>query len=319
MSSLNGLIRLSKDRLEANRRLLLLLDPGSPEHATHVARQKTVFDTALRAMPSMPEDLAVDLCEDVARVGWPSHTEQIAAIMDHVVPPAELRLFGQPVAPRTQQQNYVELEHHLPARIWTAASEVFMRVLVEFLCVDLGLQYASEMTQQKIVAVALLVKHGRSGAAETSFQYKRSLMDVAKRCLKQHRYLSPVEWIANLPADQVSLRAQFPGQWNQSQARGENTAVPCPHHATDVAAVVSMVPMRNSMKRTAENNISSGAPLGNSLGANAGGPVHDVVRMLAQLLGGSRSRGPGDGEGGIALEYLQPRQQLQVVMNSLMG
>ena len=43
------------------------------------------------------------------------------------------------------------------------------------------------------------------------------------------------------------------------------------------------------------------------------------MRMLAQLLGGGGSRGPGDGEGGIALEYLQPRQQLQVVMNCLMG
>ena len=117
MSSLSGLLRLSKDRLEANRRLLLLLDLGSPEHAAHVVRQKTVFDTALRAMPSMPEDLAVDLCEDVARVGWPDHTEQIAAIMDHVVPPAELRLFGQQVTSRAQLQNYVHIEHHLPNRI----------------------------------------------------------------------------------------------------------------------------------------------------------------------------------------------------------
>ena len=107
MSSLNNLVRVAKDRLEANCRLLALLDPGSAQHNDAVVRQQAVFVQALRAMPMMPEDVAVELCEDVARVGWPSHAEQIAAIMDHIVPPAELRLFGQPVAARTQQQNYV--------------------------------------------------------------------------------------------------------------------------------------------------------------------------------------------------------------------
>ena len=138
MSSLKTLLRLAKERLEANRRLLLLLVAGSAEHTANVVRRKIVFDTALRAMPNMTEDLAVDLCEDVARVGWPSHTEQIAAIMDHVVPPAELRLFGQPVAARTQKQSYVWIEHHLPERIWNGSSERFTQHLCEFVCVDMA-------------------------------------------------------------------------------------------------------------------------------------------------------------------------------------
>ena len=111
-----------------------------------------------------------------------------------------------------------------------------------------------------------------------------------------------------MPEDQVSLRAQFPAQWNQSQARGDNRAVPRPHHATDVAAVVAMVPMRNSMKRTAENKLGNGVPLGNSFGVNAGGSTHELMRMFAQLLGGRSLRTPGDGDSGIALEMLPPRQ-----------
>ena len=88
--------------------------------------------------------------------------------------------------------------------------------------------------------------------------------------------------------------------------------------------------MRNSMKRTAEQNLGSeaplgsrylgsGAPLGNSLVANPGGPTQELMRMFAQLLGGRGFRGPGDGGGGIALDFPPPRQQLQVVMNWLMG
>ena len=68
MSSLSGLLRLCTERLEANRRLLAVLDPATPEHATHVDRQKVVFGTALQAMPSMPGHLAVDLCEVVVGV-----------------------------------------------------------------------------------------------------------------------------------------------------------------------------------------------------------------------------------------------------------
>ena len=137
--------------------------------------------------------------------------------------------------------------------------------------------------------------------------------------MKQHRHQRPAEWVETLPRDQRSFHEQYPLQWAQSQARGDNRAVPCPHHATDVAAVVSMVPMRNSMKRTAENNLGSGAPLGNTFGANAGGPTHELMRMFAQLLGGGGFRGPGDGDGGIALEMLPPRQQLLAVMNLLMA
>jgi hypothetical protein len=186
----------------------------------------------------MPGDLAVDLCEDVARVGWPSHTEQIAAIMDHVVPPAELRLFGQPVAARTQQQNYVCIEHHVPERIWNGHNEQFTTHLCEFICVDMGLQNASESTVQKMVALSLLITHGgRHGATSTSWNTKRSLTDLVKKYLKQHRYQRPVEWIETLPRDQLSFQAEFPRQWTQSQARGDNQAVPCPHSAVDVQAV----------------------------------------------------------------------------------
>ena len=118
---------------------------------------------------------------------------------------------------------------------------------------------------------------------------------------------------------QVSFRAEFPRQWEQSQARGDNEAVPCPHHRADVQAVVGMVPMRNSLKRTAEHNLGSGAPLDNSIVATSGGPTHELMRMFAQLLGGRGFRGPGDDGGGIALDFPPPRQQLQVVMNWLMG
>ena len=114
-----------KDRMLANARLIQAMDAGSAEYTACVVRQKAVFDTALRAMPNMTEDLAIDLCEAVARVGWPAHEEQIAGIMDHVVPAAELRFFGQPVAPRTKQQNYTWIEHHVPDRIWNGPREQF--------------------------------------------------------------------------------------------------------------------------------------------------------------------------------------------------
>ena len=322
MSSLLNLIRLSKARLEANHRLLMLFDVGSAEHNENVDRQRHVFATALRAMPDMPEDIAVKLCEDVAAVGWPSHREEIAAIMDKVKqwPPAEPRLLQRPCPLRTLQQNYVDIDQHVPERIWAADGELFLQLLCEFICVDMGLQNASEATVQKLVALSLLMAHGgRNGATSTSWPHKRSLTDLVKKYLRQHRYQRPVEWITNLPVDQVSFRAQFPGQWNQSQARGDNQAVPCPHHRADVQAVVQTVPMRNSLKRTAEHNLASGAPLDNSIVATSGSPTHELMRMFAQLLGGRNLRGPGDGDGGIALEFPPQRQQLQVVMNWLMG
>ena len=65
----------------------------------------------------------------------------------------------------------------------------------------------------------------------------------------------------------------------------------------------------SSMKRTAEYNIAvrSGAPLNNSVGENPGGSGLELMRMFAQLLGGGGFRGPGDRDGGIALEMLTPR------------
>ena len=101
-SSLNNLLRLAKERLQANERLLSMLPPGSIQHNDAILRQRAVFLQGLGSMPLMPEDDALELCEEVARVGWPSHAVEIAAIMDHVVPAAELRLFGQPLATRTQ-------------------------------------------------------------------------------------------------------------------------------------------------------------------------------------------------------------------------
>ena len=68
-SSLNNLLVLVKNRLDANGRLLLLLPPGGDPYNAAAARQQHVFDAALRAMPMMPESAAVDLCEEVARVG----------------------------------------------------------------------------------------------------------------------------------------------------------------------------------------------------------------------------------------------------------
>ena len=58
----------------------------------------------------MPENAAVELCEEVARVGWPAHDVQVAAIMDHIVAPAELRLAQLAGAARTQLQNYTHFE-----------------------------------------------------------------------------------------------------------------------------------------------------------------------------------------------------------------
>ena len=179
MTSLNNLLALVKTRLEANGRLLLLLPPGGEQLNATAARQQHVFDAALRAMPMMPESVAVDLCEEVARVGWPSHDAQVAAIMDHISPPAELRLFGQQVTSRTQLQNYVHIEHHVPDRIWNGSREQFTAHVCEFICVDMGLQNASESTVQKMVALSLLVTHGgRNGATSTSWGNKRSATSV---------------------------------------------------------------------------------------------------------------------------------------------
>ena len=144
-------------------------------------------------------------------------------------PPAEIRL-AQPVAARTMQQNYTAIENHLPARIWTGPKDRFTAEMCEFVCVDLGLHNASETTVQKLVALVILVTHGRIGATTSSWQHKRSLIDVVKRYLKQHRYQRPVVWIAVLPDDQVTFRAQYPTQWNRSNARGDNQVVPRPHY-----------------------------------------------------------------------------------------
>ena len=331
MSSLGGLIRLTNERLEANRRLLALLDPATPEHAARVDRQKGVFGTALQAMPNFPERIAVDLCEAVARVGWPDHTAQLQAIMDHIVAPAENRLFGQlTTSSRTQLQNYVDMDHHIPKRVWEASLHDFTALLCEWLRVDMGCQNASECTVQKAVALSLLKQNGRHGATHTSWSSKRSLTELVKKCLKQHRYQRPAEWVDTLPATSILFQEQYPMQWTQSQARGANDAVPCPHSASDVQAVLGEVPMRNSMRRLVEHNRGSGAPLGTSYpgsGAPLGNsPVADpcgqpieLLRMFAQLLGGRGFRGPGDGDGDIPLEFPPPRQQLQVVMIWLMG
>ena len=140
----------------------------------------------------MPEDSAVELCEMVARVGWPSHAAQHAAIMDYIVAPAELRFFGT-AATRTQQRNYVELHHHLPERIWSGPNEQFISQVCECVSVDLGMQNASEGTLQKIVALLLLVTEGRNSAAASSWKTKRGMIDVVKKLLKQYRYWMHVE------------------------------------------------------------------------------------------------------------------------------
>jgi len=332
MSSLGGLLRVLTERLEANRRILAVMDPATPEHAALVDRQKVVFGTALQAMPNMQERIGVDLCEAVARVGWPDHTAQIQAIMDHTVPPAENRLFGQlTTSSRTQLQNYVHMDNHIPKRVWQCSLDDFTALLCEWLGVDMGCQNASECTVQKVVALSLLMKHnGRHGATHTSWSTKRSLTDLVKKFLKQHRYQRPAEWIDTLPATTTLFQEQYPIQWTQSQARGDNAAVPCPHSASDVQSVLAVVPMRNSMRRFVEHNRGSGAPLGTSYpgsGAPLGNsPVADpcgqpieLLRMFAQLLGERSFRGPGDGDGDIALEFPPPRQRLQVVMIWLMG
>ena len=322
MSSLLNLIRLSKARLEANHRLLMLFEVGSAEHNENVDRQKHVFATALRAMPDMPEDIAVKLCEDVAAVGWPSHREEIAAIMDKVkqVPTAESRLFQQACPVRTLQQNYVDIDQHVPERIWAAARELFLALLCEFICVDMGLQNASEATVQKLVALSLLVVHGgRNGATLTSWPQKRALTDLVKKYLRDNRYHKPVEWITVLPVSQVLFRDEFPRQWDQSRARGDNEAVPCPHPRADVQAVVRTISMRSSMKRIAEHNLASGAPLDNGIATTSSSPPLELMRLFGQLLTERNLRGHGDGDGGIALELLPQRQQIQVVMNWLMG
>ena len=174
-SSLNTLLRLLHDRLSANSRLIQTMDAGSAEYTACVDRQKVVFNQALQSMPNMPEDVAVSLCEAVARVGWPTHEEQRAAIMAHVLPAsAELRLAGVPFGLRTKQQDFFFLEHHMPQRVWNASSDMFMSTSCQFATVELGLQNPSEPTVQKIVALILLVTHGRSGATPSSWQHKRS-------------------------------------------------------------------------------------------------------------------------------------------------
>ena len=93
-----------KERLEANRRMLALIEPGSEEFNVATARQQAVFDASLTAMPRIPEVEAVQLCEEVANVGWTSYSAQVAAIMEHVHDTAEHRL-NQTTSTRTTQRN----------------------------------------------------------------------------------------------------------------------------------------------------------------------------------------------------------------------
>ena len=125
----------------------------------------------------MPERHAVDLCEHIALVGWPSRDAQVAAVMEHISSPAEIRLSAQ--AARTMLQDYTSIQNHLPARIWSGPKEQFAHELCELCCVDLGLQNASEPTVQ-IVAFVVLVTEGRSGAMTSSWEHKRSMVDVVK-------------------------------------------------------------------------------------------------------------------------------------------
>ena len=211
-SSLNTLLRLLNDRLSANARLLGTMDAGGAEHTACVHRQQDVFNRALQSMPSMPEDVAVSLCEAVARVGWPTHEEQRAAIMAHVLPAsAELRLAGVPFGLRTKQQDFFFLEHHLPNRIWMADSDMFMSASCQFATVELGLQNPSEPTVQKFVALILLATKGLAAALATSWAERRQLIDTVKARLKIHRHQRPFEWIDTLPEDQVTFRSLFPG------------------------------------------------------------------------------------------------------------
>ena len=351
MASLPNLLRLCKERLAANRRFLEVADPATPEHAAMVDRQKSVFGTALTAMPPLPEHLALELCESVAAVGWPDYTEQVQAIMDRIVPPAEIRLFGPRGNGRTHLQDYTFMENHVPERIWKARSDDFTAHLCEWLCVDMGLQNANETTVQKAVALSVLAIHGtRPTPTSTSWTQMRMMTDTVKKYMRHYRYQQPAEWVDRLPSNQFSFQELFPAQWTQSQARGNNEAVTCPHSATDVQSMLRFVPMRASMKRMLESHGSvatrgssylgsgdplgnmypgSGAPLGNSLEANPCGQPQEFMRMFAELLGGRGFRGPGDGGGDIALEFPPPRrdaalafppprQQLQVVMNWLM-
>ena len=233
-------MRTVKERLEANRRLLSVLQPGSEEFNVATARQQAVFDASMTAMPRIPEMQAVELCEEVANVGWPSYAAQVAAVMEHVFDPAEIR-FNQPTTSRTAQQNFTSIEHHMPERIWNGSKEDFLRSMCEFCCVDLGLVYASEPTVQKLVALAILVTEGRNGHFVVRWQEKRRLIDVAKRSLKSYRYQKPVEWISVLPIGQIAFQAIYPTQWQLSTARGDNRAVPCPCIQTDINVVLDTV------------------------------------------------------------------------------
>ena len=110
------LLRTMKEPLEANRRMLVLLEPGSQEFNVATARQQAVFDASLTAMPLIPEVEAVQRCEEAANVGWTSYSAQVAAIMEHAHDTAEHRL-----TTRTAQRNYTSIEHHMPEGIWTGS------------------------------------------------------------------------------------------------------------------------------------------------------------------------------------------------------
>ena len=52
---ISTVLRAMKERLEANRRMLACLEPGSEQFNVATARQQAVFDASLTAMPLIPE------------------------------------------------------------------------------------------------------------------------------------------------------------------------------------------------------------------------------------------------------------------------
>ena len=52
---ISNVLRTMKDRLEANRRMLAFIEPGSEEFHVATARQQAIFNASLTATPHIPE------------------------------------------------------------------------------------------------------------------------------------------------------------------------------------------------------------------------------------------------------------------------
>ena len=256
-SSLQTRIQALADRLDANRRVLILCR-GHADFEQVCNRQKLLFHHAFSAMPRIPQARAASLAEAVRAVGWSEDDEIISFVLSHAIEEPTKLSQG-----RTALQDFTSGEHYLPTTVWPSGSDVFVDNMCDFLGGQLGLQHASEHTIRKLASIAMLaMTNGREAAMQISFQSKRGMVDAVKASLKRHRGAVPVEWVSFLPASPDTFRTLHPRQWQQ--AYGEGRPAICPFGSLDVSIVTGATPCRNPLRRTC---IFSQQPaLGNHMG-----------------------------------------------------